>query len=87
MAPSRAQSVADAAAEAMIIKAKNPNARLHSGPGTKYPVVGIIDAEVQYSVVEWNTEWFKIVPKKSTNVEAAWVRNDMVSAIPAALSN
>ncbi|OFZ56067.1 MAG: hypothetical protein A2428_13955 [Bdellovibrionales bacterium RIFOXYC1_FULL_54_43] len=87
MAPVRSPAIAVTGPE-IIVTIKVPNSKLHTGPGLKYPVMGIADPGMQYAVVEWKNEWFKIAPKKAMDSKQAqgtqnlpWIRNDLVQLV------
>jgi predicted Zn finger-like uncharacterized protein len=67
----------------LMVKPKNNQVKIHSGPGLAYSVIGVANPNSNYIVADWNDRWFKvlIVSKKSANEsvhEYGWLRNDNV---------
>ncbi len=61
----------------LTIRIRAAKAFLRGGPGTEYPIVGVGNPEILYTVRDFKDRWFKIlVPSGSQPV--AWIRNDLV---------
>ncbi|OFZ22805.1 MAG: hypothetical protein A2X94_11925 [Bdellovibrionales bacterium GWB1_55_8] len=81
MAPDRAQEN-----QPISVRIRNGDAKLRSGPGTKYPIVGMADPQVRYEILGWKNDWFKVAPVRAARAVAnaneyeisAWIRNDLV---------
>lgn len=72
----------------LVVRSRLKKVNLHSGPGIHFPIVAKAGQEQEYLVTNWNDHWFGVVPKEpltkqgSTQPKIAWVRADMVQAVP-----
>jgi hypothetical protein len=73
--------------EDIVVQPKMGNVTLRSGPGTKYPKVGIAESDKKYLVRDWKEQWFQVELKDPTldsqkdtakSPKTMWVRNDLV---------
>lgn len=68
------------------VKIRANRANIHSGPGMDYSVIGTVNAAVQYTVIDWNNRWFKLLfsnkpAKNDFNHDVGWIRNDLVEVL------
>ncbi|MGK5087291.1 SH3 domain-containing protein [Bdellovibrionota bacterium FG-2] len=59
-------------------------AKLHTGPGLEFPVVGVANPETTYPVIDWSNRWFKISLPGETGEKSknqAWIRNDLIQLV------
>jgi hypothetical protein len=70
----------------MIVQPAIPNAKIRSGPGIDYSLVGVADPDTRYTITAWQDRWFKIKAKTSAAAVTSpqpegWIRNDLVRTI------
>lgn len=70
----------------LVVQVRARRASVHTGPGMEYPVIGTVNGEDRYSVIDWSDRWFKLQIQNSKTLRTAtnsgWVRNDLVKVIP-----
>ncbi len=81
-------------APAMIIRTRRDDTKLRSGPGVGYPVIAVVDENVEFTVSNWSEHWFKIQLPENRDPshpmpyerKFAWVETEVVQVIPASES-
>ncbi len=82
--PIRAPELARAIEPARMKVRARLAAKLHTGPGLEFPVVGVANPEATYPVIDWNNRWFKISFGSDSGEKAknqAWIRNDLIQLV------
>jgi hypothetical protein len=66
----------------LLVKSRIRAANLHSGPGMQFPVIGVANPLIRYSVTDWNDRWFHVVLQESREGQKlGWIRNDLVQLV------
>ncbi len=71
----------------MLVQPAIANAKIRSGPGIDFSLVGIADPETRYVITAWQDRWFRIKPKTAAAAAIpapqieGWIRNDLVRTI------